>query len=417
LAGARADVAAGQPAEDAAQLAARVTVMVTAERTPALRPVINATGVILQTNLGRAPLSTAALEAIALVASGYSNLEFDLERGERGSRQAGISRLIAAVSGATTGLAVNNNAAAVLLALAGLAGGREVLVSRGQLVEIGGGFRIPDVLRQSGARLVEVGTTNRTYVRDFASAIGPETAAILRVHPSNFVQRGFIHEPALAELADVAHARGVLFIDDLGSGALLDTASVGLAHEPTVQESVAAGADLICFSGDKLLGGPQAGLIAGRADLVSTLARHPLARAVRLDKLSLAALEATLRHYLLGEAMEAVPIWRMLRRQPEDLATQAAGWVARFVGAGIPATVRSGASTVGGGAAPEETLPTTLVALAAPNVEAFARRLRSGTPAVVGRIHRETLLLDPRTVGPLEEESLLQRVAAAWQGE
>ena len=411
---ARAAIGARQPAPTADELAARLLALVAAERAPHLRPVINASGVILQTNLGRAPLSAAALEAITLVASGYSNLEYDLERGARGHRQVGIEDLITAVTGAPAGFAVNNNASAILLSLAGLAAGKDVLVSRGQLVEIGGGFRIPDVLRQSGAHLVEVGTTNRTYGRDFEAAITPATAAILRVHPSNFVQQGFTHQPELADLAELSRRHDILLIDDLGSGALLDTAIVGIAHEPTVQESVAAGADLICFSGDKLLGGPQSGLLAGRADLLALLAQHPLARAVRLDKLSLAALEATLRHYLLDEAFDAIPIWRMLRRRPEDLARQAATWTDRLRDAGVPARVVAGESTVGGGSLPGETLPTSLVQLTPPAIETLARSLRTGDPAIVGRIHREALLLDPRTVTVQEEEALLDRIVAAW---
>jgi L-seryl-tRNA(Ser) seleniumtransferase len=388
--------------------------MVRAERTPHLRSVINATGVILQTNLGRAPLSAAALEAMVLAASGYSNLEYDLAQGQRGSRQAGIGALIAAVSGAPAGLAVNNNASAVLLALAGLAAGKDVLVSRSQLVEIGGGFRIPDVLRQSGAHLVEVGTTNRTYARDYEAAITTATAAILRVHPSNFVQSGFIHQPELAELTALARARGVLLLDDLGSGALLDTTTAGLSHEPMVQESVVAGVDIVCFSGDKLVGGPQAGILAGDETLLRTIAGHPLARAVRLDKLSLAALEATLRHYLVGEADEFVPVWRMLRRPAAEIAAQAAHWSERLRAAGLPALVVPGVSTVGGGSLPGETLPTSLVALRTAAVEALAHRLRTGEPAIVGRIQHDCLLLDPRTVAGTEVERLLLRVQDAW---
>ena len=414
LAEARVGVAAGEPVPSAELLATRLRSLILAERTPHLRPVINATGVILQTNLGRAPLSEAAMAATRLVASGYSNLEYDLEQGQRASRQAGIGPLIAAVSGAQAGLVVNNNASAILLVLAGLAAGKDVLVSRGQLLEIGGGFRIPDVLRQSGAHLVEVGTTNRTYARDFEAAMTPATAAILRVHPSNFVQSGFVHQPDLTELVALARGHGVLMLDDLGSGALLDTASVGLAHEPTVQESVAAGVDIVCFSGDKLVGGPQAGILAGDETLLRTLAGHPLARAVRLDKLSLAALEATLRHYLVGDAADVVPVWRMLRRPAEEISVQAAAWVERLRAGGVPAMVVSGTSTVGGGSLPGETLPTLLVALPTASVEALARRLRAGDPAIVGRIQRGSLLLDPRTVAGTEEERLLLRVLDAW---
>ena len=412
---ARAALGQGRPAPSAEALAERLLALAAAERAPYLRPLINASGVILQTNLGRAPLSAAALEAMTLVAAGYSNLEYDLERGARGSRQAGIARLIPAVTGAAAGFAVNNNASAVLLSLAGLAAGKDVLVSRGQLVEIGGGFRIPDVLRQSGAHLVEVGTTNRTYGRDFAAAITPATAAILRVHPSNFVVRGFTHQPDLAELAAAARQHGLLLIDDLGSGALLDTSPLGVAHEPMVQESVAAGADLVCFSGDKLIGGPQCGLAVGTAAAIAAMARHPLARALRIDKLSLAALEATLCHYERGEAERAIPVWRMLSQTPDELAAVAARWAEHLKGAGVRADQTPGDSAIGGGSLPGETLPTWLVVVTPPRVEMLARRLRLGEPAVVGRIHRDALLLDPRTVLPEEEAAQLACVIEAWR--
>ena len=275
-------------------------------------PVINATGVIIHTNLGRAPLSYAARQAMAAVASGYSNLEYDLEAGERGSRYIHAEQLLCRLTGAEAALVVNNNAGAVFLILAALARGREVVISRGQLVEIGGGFRIPDVMRQSGATLVEVGTTNRTHLSDFQEAIGPETALLLRVHSSNFKQIGFTAEVSLADMVTLAHERGLPVVDDLGSGTLLDTSRYGLSAEPTVQDSVAAGADLVAFSGDKLLGGPQAGLIVGRADLIAELRQHPLTRALRVDKSTLAALQATLLHYLRGEAEREVPVWRMI---------------------------------------------------------------------------------------------------------
>ena len=414
LAEARAGIAAGQPAPDLDGLANQIAARLQAERQPYLRPVINASGVILQTNLGRAPLSTAAIEAMRQAAAGYSNLEFDLEAGERGSRQAGIGRLLTAATGAEAGLAVNNNAAAVLLTLAALAAGREVLVSRGELVEIGGGFRIPVVLAQSGARLVEVGTTNRTYARDYAAAIGTDTAAILRVHPSNFALQGFVHRPELGELATVAHDRSLLLLDDLGSGALLDTTPLGLAHEPTVQESIAAGADVVCFSGDKLLGGPQSGLIAGRAEPLRLIARHPLARAVRIDKLSLAAAEATLRQYVLGEAERDLPVWHMLRRPLAELEAQVRDWQRQLAVAYLGTKVVEGRSTIGGGSLPGETLPTWLLAVLAPDVDAFARRLRRQHPAIVCRIQHDALLLDPRTVLPDEEQALVEGLIAAW---
>src|SRR5215216_1809032 len=290
---------------------------------PSLRPLINATGVIIQTNLGRAPLSDAALRAMREVGMGYSNLEYDLAAGERGSRAAHLTGLLCRLTGAEAALAVNNNAAAIYLALSALASGREVIISRGQAVEIGGGFRIPDVLRQSGATLVEVGTTNRTYARDYADAVTDQTAALLWVHSSNYRVIGFVHAPELAELAETAHGRGLTLIADLGSGSLLDTSRYGLAREPLVQEVVAAGADLVCFSGDKLLGGPQAGILVGTAELIARLKRHPLTRAIRPDKAALAALGATLRHYVLGEAEREVPVWRMIAASPDQIEGRA----------------------------------------------------------------------------------------------
>ena len=293
---------------------------------PSLRPVINATGVIVHTNLGRAPLSEAALAAVQAVAAGYSNLEYELAAGARGSRHDHARRLLCELTGAEDALVVNNNAAAVYLVLAALCQGREVLISRGQLVEIGGGFRIPDVLRQGGARLVEVGTTNRTHLHDFVQALTAETAAIMRVHSSNFRQLGFVTMPSLAELAALARDRGVLLIDDLGSGTLLDTTPYGLAYEPTVQESVQSGAGVVTFSGDKLLGGPQAGIILGKQAVVAQLRRHPMARALRVDKMTLAALEATLRAYRRGAAATEIPVWRMIAAAGADLHSRVARW-------------------------------------------------------------------------------------------
>jgi L-seryl-tRNA(Ser) seleniumtransferase len=406
---ARQAARAGAKAPDREALLASVAERVEGWLGPTLRPVINATGVILQTNLGRAPLSTQAMEAMRRV-SAYSNLEFDLQAGQRGSRYYHAEGLLRRLTGAEGALLANNNAAGVLLALTTLASGREVIVSRGQLVEIGGGFRIPDVLAQSGARLVEVGTTNRTYARDFEAAIGPETALLLYVHPSNFRLVGFVSEPEIAELAQIARARGVLLVVDLGSGALLDTAAFGLAHEPMVQECLAAGADLVTFSGDKLLGGPQAGVIVGRAGLIAGLRRHPLLRALRVDKFTIAGLGATLDAYLTGRAVEEVPVWRMIAMEAEAIRRRArrlAGWL-RGLEAGVEVTVGAGRSTVGGGSLPGETLPTYLVALQAPSADALARRLRLGEPAVVGRIEAERFLIDLRTVLP-EQEADLQR--------
>ena len=371
---------------------------------PSLRPLINATGVIIQTNLGRAPLSDAALRAMREVGMGYSNLEYDLAAGERGSRAAHLAGLLCRLTGAEAALAVNNNAAAIYLALSALASGREVIISRGQAVEIGGGFRIPDVLRQSGATLVEVGTTHRTYARDYADAIGPQTALLMRIHTSNFKLVGFTHETPLCDMAEVAHAQhGVAVLDDLGSGTLLPTAPYGLAPEPTVQESLAAGADLVTFSGDKLLGGPQAGLIVGRATLIAKLRSHPLARALRVDKTTLAGLEATLLAYLNGRATSDIPVWRMIAATPELLRTRAER-IAAAIGGG--AMVLACASAVGGGSLPGETLPSFAVAIGgAP--DDLARRLRQGTPPVIGRIADDRLLLDVRTVLEEQEETLI----------
>jgi len=371
---------------------------------PTLRPAINATGVIIHTNLGRAPLSAAARAAVAAASAGYCTLEYDLEEGARGARSLHAERLLVQLTGAEAALVVNNNAAAVLLMLSALAAGREVVISRGQLVEIGGGFRVPDVMRQSGCRLVEVGTTNRTHLHDYEVAITGDTALLLAAHASNFKLVGFTAEPELSELAGLAARRGVLLVHDVGSGALLDTAAYGLAHEPTVQESLSAGAAVVAFSGDKLLGGPQAGILAGRREPIERCKRHPLARAVRADKMTLAALQATLGHYLKDEAPRAVPVWRMLAAPLDEIAARAGRWAAALGG-----EVVAGESTVGGGSLPGATLPTRLVALRAPggDADALAARLRAGEPPVIARILDDALVLDPRTVSVEEEEILL----------
>ncbi len=375
-----------------------------------LRPVINATGVIIHTNLGRTPLSDEAIAAMTAVSRGYSNLEYDLEAGERGSRHGHVEALVCRVTGAEAAMAVNNNAAALLLTLSALAQSREVVISRGQLVEIGGGFRIPDVMAQSGARLVEVGTTNRTYLRDYESAITESTAALMRVHSSNFRVIGFTESASLPDLARLAHDKGLLLLDDLGSGCLLDTRAYGMVPEPTPQESLRDGADLVLFSGDKLLGGPQAGIIAGKAELIAVLRRHPLARAVRLDKASIAGLNATLLHYARGEAVEKVPVWRMVALPVEAIERRARRW-ARSLGEG--AAVIEGRSVVGGGSLPGESLPTKLVAIAATDVDALAKRLRLAETPVIGRVEHDRLLLDPRTVDPRDDATLLRVVLAA----
>jgi len=409
---ARAAVADGRPAPTDDQLVESVLGLAEALFRPSLRPVINATGVIIHTNLGRAPLSDEAIAAMAAVSRGYSNLEFGLDAGERGSRFVHLEGVLRQLTGAEAAIAVNNNASALLLALSALARDGEVIVSRGQAVEIGGGFRIPDVMRQSGARLVEVGTTNRTYLRDYEAAISPETVAIMRVHASNFRIVGFTETPDIRQMGRLAHEHGLLLLDDLGSGCLIGTARFGLAPEPTVQDSVAAGAGLTMFSGDKLLGGPQAGIIVGRADLVETLRRHPLARAVRMDKASIAALTATLLHYLRGEALEKLPVWRMIAEPLAAVRRRARRW-ARAIGPA--AHLVDGRSMIGGGSLPEESLPTALVAVPGDGayVGDLARRLRLGEPPVVARIERDALLLDPRTVLPGEEAALLRALTAA----
>ncbi len=417
LAAARAAIAAGSPAPDYDALVDRVVRRGLGLLVLSLRRVINATGVIIHTNLGRAPLSRAARAAVEAVAVGYSNLEFDLETGERGHRHTHLEELLCQVTGAEAGFAVNNNASAVLLGLMALAQGREVVVSRGQAVEIGGGFRIPDVLRQSGARLVEVGTTNRTYLRDYEAAIGPDTAAILRVHRSNFRIVGFTAEPELGELADLAHRRGIALLDDLGSGCLIDTTRFGLAREPLVQESVAAGVDLVFFSGDKLLGGPQAGIIVGRREPVERLRRHPLARAVRIDKLCLAGLAATLTHYVKGEALTEIPVWWMISRPADEIRTRAMAWADRLAGL-AEVEVMPTESAVGGGSLPGETLPSFGLAVRPRDGDlvGLARRLRLGTPPVVGRVEADRLLLDPRTVLPEDEQPLIAALQGALAG-
>jgi L-seryl-tRNA(Ser) seleniumtransferase len=372
------------------------------------RSVINATGVIIHTNLGRAPLSKPALAAAQAAASGYSDLEYDLRSGERGQRMAAVEDSVRRVTGAEAALVVNNNAAAVLLALSALASGKGVIISRGQLVEIGGGFRVPDVMAQSGARLIEVGTTNRTHRRDYETALvtaSIDIAAILRAHSSNFRVIGFTTEVALSELVEIGNWKGIPVIDDLGSGALLDTAQYGLAHEPMPQESIAAGAGLVCFSGDKLLGGPQAGIIAGRRDLVDRCKQHPLARAVRIDKLDLAALSATLAHYLKGEAEREIPVWRMISLPLDEIERRAQALAAALRQAGYAADVIDGRSTVGGGSLPGETLPTRLVALTADSPDMYLAKLRAGDLPVVARIEADRVVFDVRTV--LDDEELV----------
>jgi L-seryl-tRNA(Ser) seleniumtransferase len=359
-------------------------------RPPSLRRVLNATGVIVHTNLGRAPLAAAAIERAAAVAGGYSNLEYDLEAGARGSRHAHLGAILAELTGAEDGMAVNNNAAAVMLTLAALAEGREVPISRGELIEIGDGFRIPEVLAQSGARLVEVGSTNRTRIGDYARALGPDTGAVLRVHQSNFRMVGFTEAPSLGELCALAADHGVPVIDDLGSGQLIDLPD--LADEPTARSSVEAGAAAVCFSGDKLLGGPQAGIIVGAADAIARIRRHPLARAVRIDKLSLAALEATLELYRdPARALREVPVLRAIAEPAAAVRDRAQRLAARLGGSVVPTRAR-----VGGGAVP--LLEIESYACALDGGDRLAAELRAAEPPVVARVQEGRVLIDCRTL-------------------
>lgn len=423
---AREAIGAGAAAPSLDDLASAVVSLVHSADEASLRPVVNATGVVVHTNLGRAPLSVEATAAMAQICGRYSNLELDLGTGERGSRHSHLESLLRTTTGGEAGIAVNNNAGAVLLCLTALAQGGEVIVSRGQAVEIGGGFRVPDVLRQSGATLVEVGTTNRTYLSDYEAAITPRTALLLHVHPSNFRVSGFTHSVTGPELAEFGRSRGIPVLDDVGSGALLDTSAFGLAREPTVQESVEAGATLVSFSGDKLLGGPQAGLIVGEAEAMAKVRRHPLARALRIDKASLAGLTATLRHYARGEVLTRVPVWQMIAARLLDLQRRVEGWRATAQSWGLAAEVVRTEATVGGGSLPGEILPSWALSVgpapsgavgpAAASVAELATRLRLGPTPVVGRVEHGRLLLDARTVLPGEDDALLAMLHLAAIG-
>jgi L-seryl-tRNA(Ser) seleniumtransferase len=464
----RQDVLAGGPCPAPEEIERDLVARLEDAARGSLRPVVNATGVVVHTNLGRAPLSDDAMDAMRRAAAGYTNLEYDLERGERGDRHGHAEAALRRLTGAEAAVVVNNNASAVMLALAALmearpsgtpsprpspptgaggegapsgppagAGGEgvrsgpplsrdagervgvrgmdapEVVVSRGQLVEIGGGFRIPDVLRRSGATLVEVGTTNRTYLRDYADAVGPRTRILLSVHRSNFRLSGFVEDAPLEDLVRLAREHDLWVVDDLGSGTLLETAPFGLGVEPTVQERVRAGVDLVCFSGDKLLGAPQAGILAGRRDAVRRAMRHPLMRALRVDKVTLAGLSATLAHYERGEAAEKVPVWRAIAMAPEALRARAEAWRTALGDAGARCEVVPGRSAVGGGSLPEVTLPTFVLALPRGEPDALAARLRRADPPVVARIDEDRVLLDPRTVMPREDEAVVRAVREA----
>lgn len=384
-----------------------------------LKGLINATGVIIHTNLGRAPLARSAVEALASVAGNYSNLEISLDSGKRGSRQEHLEELICSLSGAEAAIVVNNNAAAVFLALNTIAAGREVIVSRGQLVEIGGSFRIPEIMAASGARLVEVGTTNKTYLRDYEAVVNENSAAFLKVHTSNYHMVGFTAEVTTAALAGLARKHNLPLVEDLGSGVFLDLEKYNLPPEPRVQDSIAAGADLVTFSGDKMLGGPQAGIIVGRKDLVSYIRTNQLARTLRIDKFAIAAMEATLRLYLDEQtAIREIPVWRMLTTGQDVIKIRAERLAARFaeIFGAASVTAVEDISKVGGGALPTAELPTFVVAvkLQKGSTENFVEKLRHGEPPVILRLQQDSLLFDPRTIFEDQEDSLVEAVTKAY---
>ncbi len=410
----RAQIGAGNGPGDA-EAAARVIealaeAALASHARGSLRPVINATGVVIHTNLGRAPIAEAAIARIGAIARGYANLEYDIAEGARGSRSVHAESLIISLIGAEAAVVVNNNAAATLLILTGLASAREVIISRGELVEIGGGFRVPDVMRQSGAILREVGTTNRTRVNDYVAAVSPAAALFLRVHPSNFRIEGFTERPALQDLVTAAHSLNLPVVEDIGSGCLVDD----LEGEPSVRSSVGAGVDLVCFSGDKLLGGPQAGIIAGRKALVDRLRAHPLMRALRVDKITLGALEATLAEYVAGRAYTTVPVQRMLHASADDIESRAQAVAAKLASRGWRVAMISGSSAVGGGSAPGLDLPTVLLSIQKEGDTAAATEewLRSLDPPVIARIDHDRVVLDLRTVLPDQDELLAALLVA-----
>jgi len=424
LEAARARLRAEGDTVDVPALIGQIVAALHALTTPRFTPLLNATGVILHTNLGRAPVSDAAAAAMRDAAAGYVPLEMQLTTGARGGRMAELNTLFRALTGCEAALVVNNNAAATLLVLAAVRreGRDEVVLSRAEAVEIGGNFRIPDILRQSGAALVDIGTTNRTYLHDYESAITGRTAALLKVHTSNFRLSGFVQQTPARDLVPLADAHGIAVIDDVGSGTLVDPARYGLATEPTLPAAIAGGAHLVCASGDKLLGGPQAGIILGRGEWIARCAAHSLARAFRADKATLAGLAATLRHYLADEHETQVPVWRMIAAPVAALRTRCAQWDAAAQAAGIATTVVESRATVGGGSLPGEILPSVALAIstqvaraAGTTLDALATALRTGTPAVVPHIADDRLLLDARTIHPRDDAALIATLISAWR--
>ena len=403
----RAEIKAGEASPSEAAIQKKITNSLLISVAPTLVPIINASGVIIHTNLGRAPLSNAALLAAQQVSVGYSNLEYDIKKGKRGSRNLHAENLLKKLTGAEAALVVNNNAAAVLIALSALANRRRVVIARSQLIEIGGGFRIPDVMKQSGAKLVEIGTTNRVHLEDYGQAINEQPIKlVMRAPRSNFALVGFTTEPSIEEIVAAAHEANIPVLDDLGSGTFLDTSQYGLAREPLVRESIDVGTDLVCFSGDKLLGGPQAGIIVGKKEYVTKLKKHPLARAVRADKMALAALSATLTHYLKDEAESEIPIWRMISADQHELGERTKSWATTLKSG----KVIKGESTVGGGSLPGESMPTFLLALDVQHPDRFLKQLRENEPPIIGRIQDDMAVFDPRTVFPEQDETLMNGI-------
>jgi len=402
----RSSIKAGKTAPDFIEIVDKINSKLTSRFSPTLLPVINATGVILHTNLGRAPLSQETIQAMQSIGANYNTLEFNLETGKRGSRSIHAEEILVQLTGAEAATIVNNNAAAVMLVLSALAKRKNTIISRTQMVEIGGGFRIPDVMKQSGAKLIEIGTTNRVRISDYENALTEPAALVMRAHHSNYKIIGFTEEPTLEEMVEVAHKYSVPVFDDLGSGTFIDTSLFGLSHEPTINESVKAGVDLISFSGDKLLGGPQAGIIIGRKDLIQKIKNHPLARAIRPDKICLSGLTATLTHYLKDEVIDKIPIWQMISQSPSQLKDRAVYWRQQIqMGDVIPAL-----STIGGGSLPEETLPTYVLSIELPKPDGFMKKLRSLEIPIIARLEDDRILFDPRTVLHEQEKGLINNL-------
>jgi len=408
----RSEIKFGRKAPDQLEISSQIFRILSDRFSPTLIPVINATGVVLHTNLGRAPLSHETIQAMQSIGSNYSTLEFNLSSGKRGSRSVHAEEILKQLTGAEAAIVVNNNAAAVLLVLSAIAKRKNVIIARSQLIEIGGGFRIPDVMKQSGAKLKEVGTTNRVRVSDYENALQESAALVMRAHHSNFKILGFTQEPNLQEIVEISHQYGIPVIDDLGSGTFLDTTEFGLSHEPTIFDSVLADADIISFSGDKLLGGPQAGIIIGKSVFIQKIKNHPLARAIRPDKICLAGLTATLTHYLRNEAIEKIPVWQMISRTTSSLETQAKFWQQKLkFGEVLPSL-----STIGGGSLPEETLPTFVLAVQLPKPDLVMKKLRSLDNPIIARLEDNKILFDPRTVLPDQETAFILGLQKIFDG-